>query len=205
MKPLQNQQEYEERLKRLYTLHYLAQIGRIKLYFGDQSGFCLTPCVPYGWIKKGQHTPILSQRSARVNVFGLLGTDNHLLTYQKTGSLNADFIIECVNTFCTSITKPTVMVLDNASLHTCDVWEAKREEWEQKGLYIFFLPKYSPHLNRIERFWKQVKYHWLKAEDYLSLDVLKQALHTIFSDFSTYFMLDFKEREIDEKLILNYV
>jgi hypothetical protein len=44
--------------------------------------------------------------------------------------------------------------------------------------------------------------HWLKAADYLSLDVLRQALDTIFSDFGTYFMLDFKEREIDEKLIL---
>jgi hypothetical protein len=26
----------------------------IKLYFGDESGFSLTPCVPYGWIKKGE-------------------------------------------------------------------------------------------------------------------------------------------------------
>ncbi|QHT65297.1 hypothetical protein GXP67_00715 [Rhodocytophaga rosea] len=90
-------------------------------------------------------------------------------------------------------------------MHTCGIWETIRGEWEQKGLYIFFLPKYSPHLNRIERFWKQVKYHWLKAEDYLSLDMLRQALHTIFSDFGTYFMLDFKELELDENLILNFV
>ncbi|QHT65298.1 hypothetical protein GXP67_00720 [Rhodocytophaga rosea] len=86
---------------------YLAQAGRINVYFGDESGFCLTPCVPYGWIKKGKHAPILSQRSARVNVFGLLSTDNELLTYQKSGSLNATFIIECVDAFSTSITKPT--------------------------------------------------------------------------------------------------
>lgn len=176
----------------------------IKLYFGDESGFCLTPCVPYGWIKKGQQACILSQRSARVNVFGLLGTDNHLLCYQKSGSLNAHFIIQCVDAFCLSITQPTVIVLDNASLHTCQVLEAKKQEWEQKGLYIFFLPKYSPHLNRIERLWKQVKYHWLKGEDYLSLDALRQALENIFSGFGTYFKLDFKDLELDEKLILNF-
>jgi transposase len=210
LKPLQNRQAYEEKLKRLYNLLYLAQTAEIKLYFGDDIerecsiGFSLTPCVPYGWIKKGTHAPILSQRSARVNVFGLLSTDNELFTYQKSGSLNANFIIECVDAFSASITKPTVIVLDNASLHTCGIWETKREEWEQKGLYIFFLPKYSPHLNRIERFWKQVKYHWLKAEDYLSLETLRQALHTIFASFGTDFTLDFKELKIDKNLILNF-
>jgi hypothetical protein len=211
LKPLQNKQEYEEKLKRLHTLLSLAQSGIIKVYFGDDIerecsiGFSLTPCVPYGWIKKGVDACILSQRSTRLNVFGLLGTDYHLLTYQTRGSLNAHFIIECLDAFCLSITTPTVIVLDNASLHTCQVLEAKRGEWEQKGLYIFFLPKYSPHLKRIERLWKQIKYHWLKGEGYLSLDALRQALQTIFTGFGTHFTLGFKEFVSDGKLILNFV
>jgi transposase len=204
LKPLQNKQEYEQKRKRLHTLLFLAKQDMIKLYFGDESGFSLTPCVPYGWIKQGENACMLSQRSPRINVFGLLGTDNHLLCYQKSGSLNADFISQCLDAFCLSISQPTVIVLDNASWHTCQVLEAKRGEWEKKGLYIFFLPKYSPHLNRIERLWKQVKYHWLKAEDYLSLEALRQALHTIFIGFGTYFTLDFKELEVDQKLILNF-
>jgi len=80
----------------------------------------------------------------------------------------------------------------------------KRANWETKGLYIFFLPKYSPHLNRIERLWKQIKYHWLKAEDYLSLEALRQALQNIFTGFGTYFTLDFEELQVDENLILNF-
>jgi hypothetical protein len=72
-----------------------------------------------------------------MNVFGLLGTDNDLLIYQKVGSLNAGFIIQCVDAFLGSISKPTVIVLDNASLHTCRLLEAKREEWESQGLYLF--------------------------------------------------------------------
>lgn len=183
----------------------LAQQDMIKLYFGDDSGFSLTPCVPYGWIKKGEHACILSQRSPRVNVFALLGTDHHLLCYQKNGTLNAAFIIQCLDAFCLSISKPTVIVLDNASLHTCQIVETKRQEWERQGLYIFFLPKYSPHLNRIERFWKQVKYHWLKGQDYLSLEALRQALHTIFTGFGTFFTLDFKELDFDKNIILNSV
>jgi transposase len=128
-----------------------------------------------------------------------------LLTYQKSGSLNAHFIIECVDAFSQAITTPTVIVLDNASLHTCQLLEDKREEWESNGLYIFFLPKYSPHLNRIERLWKQVKYYWLKAEDYLSLATLRQALQTIFTCFGTCFTLDFKQLQVGTNLILNFV
>ncbi len=184
---------------------YLAGAGIIKLYFGDESGFSLTPCVPYGWIKKGEDAGILSQRSPRVNVLGLLSTDNDLITYQKSGSLKADFIIECLDNFSLQMSKPTVIVLDNASVHTCQLLEAKREIWEQKGLYLFFLPKYSPHLNRIERLWKQVKYHWLKAADYLSLEALKQALHAIFTGFGTCFILDFKKLDLSQNLILNFV
>jgi hypothetical protein len=176
----------------------------IQLYFGDESGFSLTACVPYGWIKKGEDACILSQKSPRINVFGLLGTDHHLLCYQKVDNLNAAFTIQCLDTFCMAVSKPTVIVLDNASLHTCRLLEAKRDEWEQKGLYLFFLPKYSPHLNRIERLWKQIKYHWLKAEDFMSLQALWQALDTIFTGFGTLFTLDFKDLDFDKKLILNF-
>lgn len=149
LKPLQNKEAYEQKVKRLHRLLSLAQTGRIDLYFGDESGFSLTACVPYGWIQKGQQAPILSQRSARINVFGLLSTNNELFTYQQAGSLNADFI-ECVDSFSTAITKPTVIVLDNASWHTAGVWQAKKEEWEQKGLFIFLLPRHGgPNIVRI--------------------------------------------------------
>lgn len=199
---MQNKQQYADKVKRLHTLLYLAQAGIIKLYFGDESGFSLTPSVPYGWIKKGEDACILAQRSARVNVFGLLSTDQDLHTYQKSGRLNAQFIIESLDDFTLRMVKPTVLVLDNASLHTCQLFEAKREEWEQKGLYLFLLPKYSPHLNRIERLWKQIKYHWLKAEDYLSLEILQQALLNIFTGFGTSFNLHFNDILVPENLIL---
>lgn len=204
MKPLQDKVAYEDKFKRLQTLLVVAEAGIIKLYFGDESGFSLTPCVPYGWIKKGEQACILSQRSPRVNVFGLLSTDNDLHTYQTKQSLNANFIMECLENFSLQLSNPTVIVLDNASVHTCQVLEIKRESWEQKGLYLFFLPTYSPHLNRIERLWKQVKYHWLKAEDYLSLDVLQEALQTIFTGFGTSFTLNFKGFIINENIILNF-
>ena len=136
---------------------------------------------------------------------GLLSADGDLFTYQKSRSVDARFTVECLDGFSLQMSKPTVVVPGDASWRTAQAIEAKREAWEQEGLYLFSLPKYSPHLNRIERLWKQVEYHWLKAEDYLSLEALKQALCTIFTGSGTRFTLDFKELHSKENLILDSV
>ncbi|RDC61911.1 IS630 family transposase [Adhaeribacter pallidiroseus] len=201
---MQDEKEYEQKRTTLFTLLFLAQAGYIDLCFGDESGFSLMPTVPYGWIKKGKQACLLAQRSARVNVFGLLSTTNQLTAYQKQESLTADFIIECLEDFCPTISQMTVIVLDNAPLHTSTTFRAKQAEWESKGLYLFFLPKYSPHLNRIEQLWKQIKHHWLKAADYLSLTHLKQALERIITGFGTSFTLDFKQLDLSLFPILNF-
>lgn len=54
-----------------------------------------------------------------------------------------------------------------------------------KGLdiKIFYLPKYSPHLNSIEILWRKIKYEWLRAKDYLTFETLEKVLEGIFSEF----------------------
>jgi transposase len=198
---LQDPGEYEQKRLTLLTLLMLSQGGYIELCFGDESGFSLLPTVPYGWIKKGKHACILSQHKGRVNVFGLLSTTGRLTSYQKTESFNSAFIIECLTDFAQNLPLPTVVVLDNAPLHTSAAFRAKRAEWQAKGLYLFFLPKYSPHLNRIERLWKQIKHGWLKAQDYLSLDHLKAALANILTGFGSAFTLHFNELDLTQSPI----
>lgn len=192
---MQDSEEYEQKRLTLLTLLLLSQADYIELCFGDESGFSLMPTVPYGWIKKGRSACILSQHKGRVNVFGLLSTKGKLTSYQKTESLNSAFIIECLSDFAQNLQLPTVVVLDNAPLHTSAAFRAKQAQWEAQGLYLFFLPKYSPHLNRIERLWKQIKHGWLQAQDYLSLEQLKQALTNILTGFGTAFTLNFNELE----------
>ncbi len=162
------------------------------------------PTVPYGWIKKGQQACILSRHSGRINVFGLLSTTGKLTSYQKGESLNSQFIIDSITDFAQTLQLPTLVVLDNAPLHTSAAFQAKQQEWETKGLYVFFLPRYSPHLNRIERLWKQIKHGWLKAQDYLSLVLLNQALSQILTGFGTTFTLDFSEPDLTRFPIPNF-
>ena len=75
-------------------------------------------------------------------------------------------MVACIDDFCKKITKKTVLVMDNASIHTANKLQNKIEEWESLGLTIFFLPTYSPELNLIEIVWRRIKYKWLQSRDY---------------------------------------
>ena len=71
-----------------------------------------------------------------------------------------------------SINKPTVIVLDNARIHTARKVKERLRDWQDRGLYIFYLPPYSPHLNIAERLWKELKSRWIKPADYCSAENL---------------------------------
>ena len=57
--------------------------------------------------------------------------------------------------------KPITVVLDNASIHKAKEIKPLVELLKTKGLTLYFLPAYSPELNRIERLWDKMKHTWL--------------------------------------------
>ena len=151
----------------------------VDLRYGDESGFSLTPCVPYGWLPKGRQTAIRSEHKRVANVFGLMSQD--LCCYLTQGNINSDFIIEAIDDLAKTVTKPTVIVLDNATWHVSKKVRAKADDWEQQGVFLFYRPTYSPHLNPIEILWRKIngaarQYEWLRPKDYLSKQALTDAL-----------------------------
>ena len=52
--------------------------------------------------------------------------------------------------------KPVVAVLDNAPFHRAGALQEERAKWEAKGLRVYYLPAYCPHLNLIEGVWKRL-------------------------------------------------
>ncbi len=110
---------------------------KLKERYVDESGFCLIPYIPYAWQERKQKIEIPSQQSKRLNVLGFLTRDNQLEVYTFNCSINSDVVIACIDKFCEKITKKTVLVMDNSSIHQNNFLWNKEQEWAEKGLEIF--------------------------------------------------------------------
>ena len=162
------------------------------LYYFDEVGFSLTPSVPYGWQPIGKRIEIPSSKSKQINVLGFLNYQSDSFhPYMVEGAVDASIVITCVNWFCSKLSRPTTVVIDNAPIHTSAEFQSKIPEWEDRGLYFWFLPAYSPELNLIERLWKQIKYSWLPLEAYQSFEKLNETLAATLAKIGKTLRLNF--------------
>jgi len=182
---------YERKVEELEQLKRQEQKGEIEIRYVDESGFCLIPYIPYAWQEMNNKIEIKSQQSKRINVLGFLSKSNELDAYTFSCSINSDVVIACIDKFCEKITKKTFLVMDNSSIHQNNLFWDKEDEWREKGLEIFFLPTYSPHLNIIEILWRFLKYQWLESEAYESYSTLVEAVEKILKNFGTEYTINF--------------
>ncbi len=108
---------YAKKVKELDELKQQEEKGEIEIRYVDESGFCLIPYIPYAWQETKNKIEIKSQRSKRLNVLGFLSKQNELEVYSFECSINSDVIVACIDKFCEKITKKTVLVMDNSSVH----------------------------------------------------------------------------------------
>lgn len=184
---------YQEKREILKQLLLLEEQGSIDLFFTDESGFNLTPSIPYGWQPIGKQMTIRSSKTKVTNLFGLLSRNGKLKVYSTIQNIDSDFIIECIDELALTNTKETVLVMDNAPWHVSEKVQKKQKEWAEKNIFLFFLPKYSPHLNLIETLWRKIKYEWLKAEHYESAKELKSAIFNIIKKYDDEFCINFSK------------
>jgi transposase len=167
--------------------------GWIDLYFGDESAFSMNPKLPYGWSPMGERIKIFPQRDKKINLFGVFRPDNFCVTYESSENINADFLIQSVEDFCQYLEKPTVLVLDNAPTHRSVKFLEAIKRWMARDLYVFFLPKYSPHLNLAETYWRKAKYEWLRPTDYGSFAKFKEKIKAIFNKIGLEYRIQFHQ------------
>jgi transposase len=154
-------------------------------------GFCRIPSVPYGWQDIGEYLEIPSSHSRRLNVLGIMNRANHLETYISIQSINSDVVIACIDAFFAIVDKPTVIVVDQSSIHTSDAILEKREEWQERNLSIFELPSYSPELNLIEILWRFIKYEWIEIDAYSSWESFVASVEKILREFGENYVINF--------------
>lgn len=175
----------------LAALERLAQQEFIDLFYGDETHVCSEGYVPYGWQFPGEDVRIDSEKGHKINVFGMIGRDNQIHYATTEQSIDAGFILQQLDRLSLCITRETVVVLDNAKVHTAKLIQERLPYWQQRGLYLFLLPPYSPHLNLAETLWRKIKKEWINAEDYLQNDALSYALNRCLANLGRELRINF--------------
>lgn len=165
--------------------------GKIRLTYFDASGFSLVPHMCYAWQKIHQTIELLAQRSKRINVLGFMDSNGNTTSFTIEGKVDSAVVISVFDDFANDLTIPTVVVLDNASIHTSAAFKNKIHEWQAKGLTLYYLPPYSPELNKIEILWRFIKYQWLDFSAYLSFDNLKKELDLVLQNIGSKYQITF--------------
>jgi len=154
----------------------LSEGHKIDLYYADEAAVSLEPCVPYAWQFTDEEVSMQSAKGKGINCFALLSRDNRRVVETTTQMMTGEFIFEQIERFSVGLKKLTVIVLDNAAVHRTRVIKERLTVWQQRGLFLFYLPRYSPHLTIVEALWRKLKYEWLTAKDYETRDTLCYAV-----------------------------
>lgn len=176
----------------LARLHRLEASGVCHVWYGDESGFCLLPPLPYLWQLRGKSLGLPAwAHSRRLNALGFLRKDGSFVQQTTTDTVTAKHLIAAVEMLLPCLTRPSVLVLDNARIHRSQALQQKRGEWKQKGLRLLFLPPYSPHLNKIEILWRRIKYSWLSPDAYTDFATLQREVTRLLELVGTLYRISF--------------
>ena len=156
--------------------------------------------MPYAWQKTGQQLRIPSVKSSRINVLGFMNRDNDLFYSTVIGSVSTDVVIGIFDDFAekmqdqkySSNGRYTVVMIDNASIHTCKKFRDKLMDWAlEKHMIVCYLPTYSPELNLIEILWRKVKYVWLNLQSIMSFSEFQKELKRVLDTVGKEYMITF--------------
>jgi transposase len=191
LKNKRNDEEFKKAVIKIEELIERADKGEIDLFYYDESGFNLEPCIPYAWQPIGENIEIPTSHSRRLNVAGFIDRNCQFESFVFEGSINTPVVIACFNEFSKIIQKETHVLIDNAPMHTSNEFIDNIEKWQSEGLIIEFLPPYCPELNIIEILWRKIKYEWMPFSAYESFNNLKEELFNILKNIGKDYAIAF--------------
>jgi putative transposase len=187
LKHKQDPAKAERAGKVLANLKAKAAGGAVKLYYLDECGFAPTLPTSYTWTLPGRRkfVPYEAPQGRRVNALAayrpfdrpprleVLTAERTWDSYDLLGFLQA----------LPWSKAPRVVVLDNASIHTSKVIRNARRWLTASGIYLYFLPPYSPDLNRIEPVFRQVKHQEMPQRSFTTRSALREAVDKGFANY----------------------
>jgi DDE superfamily endonuclease len=162
----------------------LTAVGLCDLWHLDASGFAPTLPTGWTWARVGARPLVWDEPPAgrRLNVLGALapfGAGRRLVWTSPSGKVDSATVLGFVWREVAGLpappqelpagyrrARPCVVVLDNASAHVSAAVKAALPSLEAAGVLLYYLPPYSPELNRIEELWRTVKDEALPVRSY---------------------------------------
>ena len=132
-----------------------------------------------------KRVPYENPEGRRVNALAALvkhGDTPALYWVAKPGSLRAEHLVRFLHRL-PSASVPTVVVLDNGSIHRSKETRAAIPALRRCGIHLYFLPPYSPELNEIEPAFGAVKHRGMPERRYTTLPALLGAVHAAFTTY----------------------
>lgn len=161
------------------------------LWYFDEAGFTLQPSIPYAWQLVGERLELAAAHGARQNVLGFFNLHHQFHSFAFEGSVDSHVVTGCFDLFSQRLERPALVLIDNAPIHTSDEFEEEIERWQKEGLYLKFLPAYSPELNLIEILWRKIKYEWLPLDAYQSFKTMTEALFEVIGGIGSKYRITF--------------
>jgi transposase len=156
------ERDEEERAEFAETINNLPD--DVEIFYADESGFEEDYSRTHGYSPKGERVygEVHGTHFGRTSIVGAINMSNEFMAgFAFKGNMNSDLFegwLESV--FVPSLKNPekSVLIIDNATHHPKSRVHSIADDY---GFKVMFLPKYSPDLNPIEKFWANIK-NWLR-------------------------------------------
>jgi len=99
LKSKRNQLEFESFKKYKELLHLWEHAGLLNVVYFDETGFNLTPNIPYGWQEQNETIELPSSSSATISVLGFLGKSCQFQGFTVQGTVNSEIAINCFHEY----------------------------------------------------------------------------------------------------------
>jgi len=101
-------------------LEQQSEAGNIDVFYADESRVSEQGYVPYGWQFQDEQVCIEVSKGKGLNCFAMLSRSNEVIYQTTSQSITAAFVVEQLDQLSFRLQKPTVVVLDNAKVHTAE-------------------------------------------------------------------------------------
>jgi transposase len=165
----------------------LNPVAHTELLFVDETTVSLHPPLRRCWMRRAERKLIPAPGSPQyLHVFGAYNWHSGRVSYRTATHKNSDSFVTFLEHVLEEYPRPhLILVMDNASYHHSKTTQAALSLYEDR-LLVIWLPKYSPFLNPIERFWLHFKQlavanrlHRSLAALQLSVDEVMQQQNTL--------------------------